>query len=185
MEEIWRDIEGYEGLYQVSSQGRVRTLNYKLKKGCIHIMKQAEVKGPYNVIELSNKNRGHSKRTLFYVHRLVCFAFPEICGEYFEGAECNHKDENGLNNSASNLEWVTPKSNNNYGTRIKRSIETKNKNGKRNKPVNQYDIDGIFIKRWDSATIAANELGLKQARICRCCLGQRNHYKGFIWRYVS
>lgn len=184
MNEIWRDIDGYVGLYQVSNYGNVRTLNYKMKIGVVKIMKQQTVKGCYHTIELSNKDRS-IKRKIFYVHRLVAQAFPEICGEWFEGAECNHKDENTDNNNANNLEWLTPKANNNYGSRLKRSLETKAKNGKRNKPVNQYDVDGNLIKRWGSGTIAANELGLNQGSISRCCLGQRNYYKWFIWRYAS
>lgn len=181
MEEIWRDINGYEGLYQVSNLGNVRSLNYHMQKGNIRIMKQRVVKGPYYVIDLSKKcvGKGH------FVHHLVAIAFPEICGDYFEGAQINHKDENGLNNVVTNLEWCSAKYNNNYGTRLKRALEAKKKNGKRNKPVDQYDMDGNFIKRWASGTIAAEEMGLKQSSICRCCLGQRNNYKGFIWRYAS
>lgn len=193
MEEIWKDIEGYKGLYQVSNLGQVRSLNYHMQKGNIKIMKQQKVRG-YLVVEIHNKNRGKSKRTIYYIHRLVAQAFIPNPNNY---PEVNHKDERPENNfvyvneggtvniEKSNLEWCTEKYNNNYGTRLSRALETKKINGKRNKPVNQYDMDGNLIKRWESGTIAAEELGLCQGSISRCCLKQRNSYNGFIWRYAD
>lgn len=185
MEEIWRDIAGYEGLYQVSNLGNVRTLNYHLQKGNVQNMKQQIVKGPYCIIELSNKNRGHTKRTIYYVHRLVAEAFPEICGYYFDGAECNHKNENGLDNRAENLEWLTPKENNNYGTRLARSLETKKKNGKRNIPIIQLNLDGSFVREWKSGTIAEEELGFRQGHIASCCSGKRGSCSGYKWKHLK
>ena len=179
MTEIWRDIEGYEGFYQVSSKGQIRSLHFR-HSNRVQIMKQQVVKGPYYTIEF-NLNR---KRDIKYVHRIVAKAFPEICGEYFEGAECNHKDENGLNNCVENLEWCTPQYNYNYGTRLKRSLETKKKNGKRNIAVYQLDMDGNFIKRWDSATIAAENIGAHQGHISSCLTGKRQSAYGFKWRYA-
>lgn len=178
--EIWKDIEGYEGIYQVSSYGRIKSLRYR-HSSKVRIMKQQIVKGPYYTVEFNYKR----KRDIRYVHRIVAKAFPEICGDYFEGAECNHKDENGLNNNASNLEWVTSKYNNNYGTRLKRSLETKRINGKRNIPVNQLDLDGNFIKTWASATIAAEQLGVGQGHISSCLTGKRQTAYGFKWEYAT
>lgn len=185
MKELWRDIEGYEGLYQVSNLGEVRTLNYRRQRGNVQNMKQHINKGPYYVVELSNKNRGHSKRTLYYVHILVAKTFPEICGYYFDGAECNHKNENGLDNRADNLEWLTPKENNNYGTRLKRALETKKINGKRNIPVIQYNLDGSFVREWGSASIAAEELGFCQGQISSCCTGKRGSCSGYKWKHTT
>lgn len=124
MKEIWRDIDEYEGLYQVSSDGNVRSVDRYVKHPMVGLLFR-----PSQII----KSRSNGKTlhqsvqlckdgvvTKHYVHRLVCFAFPEICGEYFEGAECNHKDENPLNNKAENLEWVTHRQNNMYGTKIER-----------------------------------------------------------------
>lgn len=185
MEELWKDIKGFEGLYQVSNLGRVRTLNYRMQKGNIQIMKQHINKGPYYVVELSNKNQGHSVRTIFYVHRLVASAFPEICGDYFEGAECNHKNENGLDNRVENLEWITTKENNNYGTRLKRALATKKRNGKRDVPIIQYNLDGSFVREWKSASIAAEELGFSQGHISSCCTGKRNICSGYRWKHLK
>ena len=91
MVETWKVIAGYEN-YEVSDQGRVR--NVKTGK---MLKPTGNKQGRYYV----SLGRGNKK----YVHQLVIRAFPEICGEYFEGAEVNHKDENPANNSACNLEW--------------------------------------------------------------------------------
>lgn len=114
--EIWRAIKGYEGLYEVSNFGRVRSLdrivdtnivnvNKRLHKG--KILKPSQKENGYLVVNLSKKSK--SKR--FYIHRLVAFEFQDECGEWFFGAVVNHKDENRYNNKSSNLEWCTQKYN--------------------------------------------------------------------------
>lgn len=123
MTEEWRDAEGYKGLYEVSSEGRVRSLPHyvngrnglKLKQG--RILKERKDKRKYCRVCLSN---GPYKKNVL-VHKLVGLAFPEICGEWFEGAQINHKDENPSNNRATNLEWCTAIYNINYGTGKERS----------------------------------------------------------------
>ena len=109
MGEIWKDIQNYEGSYQVSNYGRIKSLNYR-HTGKEQILKQSKNKGGYKYILLgSNK-----KRKYYLIHRLVAMTFisnprnlPEI----------NHKDENKTNNKVENLEWCTRKYNANYGTR--------------------------------------------------------------------
>lgn len=186
--EEWRSVKfvknnisfDYTNLYEVSSNGNIRTLNYKMQKGNIKILKQQKVKGNYKTIELSNKNR-NEKRHIFYVHQLVAFAFPEICGEWFEGAEVNHKDENPSNNNAYNLEWISAIENNHYGTRLKRALKSRQTNGKRNIKVLQYSLNKEYLKEWESITIAEDTLKIKH--ISDCCLGKRNSAGGYIWKY--
>lgn len=111
--EEWKDIEGYEGLYQVS-EGEVKSLNYnKTKKE--RVLKKSIVGGYYTV----NLHKDGVMKT-YYVHKLVAEAFiPNP-----DNLPCiNHKDENKLNNSVSNLEWCTVKYNTNYGTCIERRKE--------------------------------------------------------------
>ena len=129
LNEIWKDIKGYEGLYQVSNFGRVRSLNYN-RTGIIKILKQQKIYSGYLTVYLGNN--GDNKGTKYFVHRLVAFAFPEICGEYFEGATVNHKNEIPWDNRAENLHWCTQSFNNSYGTRANR-IYSKTKNGKKSK----------------------------------------------------
>ena len=110
MEEIWKDIEGYEGIYQVSNNGRVRSLLYNK----IKMLKTQTYKRGYKYIALS-KN-GEKKK--YKIHRLVAQAFIPNPNNY---PQINHKDEDKSNNYINNLEWCTPKYNNNFGTRNERA----------------------------------------------------------------
>lgn len=182
MEEIWRDIKGYEGLYQVSSYGNVRTLNYRMKKGVVRIMKQQIVKGGYHTVELSNKDRS-IKRKIFLVHRLVAQAFPEICGKMFDGCEVNHKDENPDNNNANNLETCTTLYNNRYGNRIKKQITSAKTNGKHKKMLQQLDKEGNVIQTFSSA-LEASHIG-KPGHIRAAASGAKKSAYGYRWCYAS
>ena len=183
MKEIWKDKKDYEGIYQVSNCGRVKSLNYN-HTGKEKILKTGTYKSGYLYVVLYKNN----KRKHFSIHRLVAEAFleiPEELKQYIGTAylQVNHKDENKQNNNVSNLEWCTAQYNNTYGTRIERVAE-KNTNGKLSKPVLQYTLDGEFVREWESATQAEREGGFHQANICMCCKGKIKKYKGFIWRYL-
>lgn len=162
MIEEWRDVPGYEGLYEVSDQGRVRR-NGKILKP------QTERWGYLHVFLSKNGIQKWGK-----VHRLVASAFlpnPQNL------PQVNHKDEDKTNNAVSNLEWCDGKYNANYGTRNERV----------SKPVLQFDRDGNFIREWPSASKVEEETGIYQQNISRCCLG-RYGFKtagGFVWRYKN
>lgn len=130
MSEEWRPIEGYEGLYEVSNTGRVRSLdmyvkigygNYRLHKGkVISLLK----KGEYGYIQVNLCYNGKLYKK--YVHRLVAQAFIPNPDNL---PEVNHKDEDKTNNSVENLEWCDRKYNMNFGTVRIRERDTKIKNG--------------------------------------------------------
>lgn len=122
MVEIWKDIEGYEGLYEVSNQGRVRSLNYN-KTGKVKELKPKNNGNGYLIAQLYKCG----KIKYFLIHRLVAKAFLEDWSMWFP--EVNHKDEDKTNNSVDNLEWCSTKYNNNYGTRLDRVRQTRIKNG--------------------------------------------------------
>ena len=171
--EEWRPVVGYEGLYLVSILGKVKGI----QKGKIL---KAENLGNYNRVCLSrNKVMKH-----FFVHVLVALAFPEICGEWFEGAQVNHKDENTLNNEAWNLEWCDCRYNVNYGTGNKRRSETERNRKDLSIPVYQYDLKGNLVHKWLSQQEAGRN-GYDQPNINACCTGRRKQHKGFIWRYAE
>lgn len=107
--QIWKDISGYEGKYQVSNTGRVRSLNYK-RTGKIKVMKLSTNKLGYKIIMLSK----NGKCKTWQVHRLVAQAFLPNPNNY---PIINHKDENPKNNTVWNLEWCSQEYNINYGTR--------------------------------------------------------------------
>lgn len=173
--EIWKDIEGYEGLYQVSNFGRVKSLNYRYteKEG---ILKPIKNKDGYLYVGLWKNRKGKK----FRVHKLVASVFIPNDNP-IEKTEINHKDENPSNNHFNNLEWVTPKENCNYGTRNKRL--SKKLKGKGIKPILQYTLDGEFIKEWESIKQASEELYITHSNIGRCCRGEQKKCGGFLWKY--
>lgn len=130
MQEIWKDINGYEGYYQVSNYGRVKSFDTIVPSGTKnHIMHQRIRKGKF--LKQFDNGRGYLKVTLgyngrksFFVHKLVATAFIPNPNNYIE---VNHIDENKYNNIVSNLEWCDRKYNCNYGTRNLRLSETKRK----------------------------------------------------------
>ena len=145
--EVWKDIKGYEGLYQVSNMGRVKTLAHVTicKNGIMlpvkeRILEPGKKRNGYLRVDLCD---GRDKTKQFYVHRLVCEAFHKN----LENKPCvNHIDENRANNAASNLEWCTYRENNNHGSRTARIAKTQSKS------VGQYTTDGELVKVWQSAT---------------------------------
>lgn len=137
--EIWRDIEGYEGLYQVSNEGRVKSLKRKI------ILKQQTTKGGYLRVHLW-KN-GKSK------HKIVSvLVYETFIGKILENMQINQIDEDKTNNSLSNLNLLSPKDNSNWGTRNERSRQSQINDGKKSKKVKVYkypsmEFIGIFPSR--------------------------------------
>ena len=168
LNEIWKPIKGYEGLYEVSNLGRVRSLVNNKGQYREKILKHNIRNGYPSVTLCKNK-----KLKSFTIHRLVAEAFlPNP-----DNLPCvNHKDENRLNNFVNNLEWCTYSYNINYGTGLKRRSITQSK------PVLQYDLEGNFIREWPS-TMECERNGYQNTGISHCCLGKLKTYKGFIWEY--
>ena len=131
MKEIWKDIKGYEGLYQISNYGEVKSLEKKagFSTRKEKILKQHLDKDGYVKVYLCKNN----KVKFLSVHRLIAEAFIPNPNNF---PQINHKDENKQNNKIENLEWCTCKYNINYGTRTKRQKETI-KNERSNKIVNK------------------------------------------------
>ena len=171
MEEIWCPIKGYEGLYEVSDKGRVRSLKF----GKERILKPGKHPNGYFKVELC-KNR---ERKQCFVHRLVSQTFIPNPDNL---PEVNHKDEDKTNNSVINLEWCDRKYNCNYGTRNER-VSEKNTNGKLSKPILQYTKSGEFVKEWKSTRDVKRNLGYTHQNISACCNGIRKSSNGFVWKF--
>lgn len=176
--EKWKDIKGFEGKYQVSDKGRVKSLNYN-KTGKVRIMKLTPEKDGYLVITLSGKQ--------YKVHRLVAEAFisnPE--GK----PSIDHINTIKDDNRVENLRWVTNWENSNNPTTKKKMSGIQN--GRQlnrkdlSKPVYQYTLDGQLIREWVSVSEAERCLGLKNAgrgSVSKCCRGKLEKHKGFKWSY--
>ena len=169
MKEIWRDIVGYEGLYQVSNTGKVR--NKKRK-----ILKPQLFSCGYLYVALY-KNR---KMKYFRIHRLVAQAFIPNPNNY---PIVNHRDENRQNNLVENLEWCDQKYNVSYGTATERRAKTNTNHPSYSKIVLQYDLNGNFIKEWPSTMEIQRQMGYTNTNISACCLGKYKQRYGFKWQY--
>ena len=176
---VWKDIIGFEGLYQINNIGEVKSLlRFEPNSGKAgmwykeRILKSNLDHNGYPQVILHKCGKAYT----FKVHRLVVAAFLENP----KNLPCvNHKDENKLNNDVLNLEWCDIKYNNNYNNRQKRISE------KRKKPIMQFKENGDFVARYDSivdAVIATN--GTKD-RIIKCCKNKIKHYKNYIWKYEN
>lgn len=204
MEEVWKDVDGYEGLYQVSNHGRVkRVASNRCKKE--RILKQTVGTNGYYCVVLSKEGCIKTKK----VHRLVACAFISNTNNL---PQVSHIDENRLNNFANNLIWATNIENANMPLRKIRcskarigkraSEETKNKmklsynrekayyygrkseDFSRAKKVGQYSINGIFIASYGSLKTAQEATNVAYTHISDCCRNKRKTAGGYIWKYI-
>lgn len=176
--EIWKDIEGYEGLYQVSNLGRVKNLERYVnsrsgkRKSKEKILKQSRNRYMYVVL---SKN---SKRNCFTVHRLVAKAFLPNPNNL---PQIDHINTDKTDNRVENLRWVTHSENmKNPITYIYRCD-----NHYKSKPILQLTLDGVVVKQWQSMSEASRTLKISQGNIYLCCNGKRHKTGGYMWKYVS
>lgn len=183
--EEWKAVEGYEGLYEVSTEGRVKSLNWRGtgEEKCIFLKRHNR---GYLQVELA----GGNKKKTFLVHRLVAKAFVENPNGFHL---VNHKDEDKTNNRAENLEWC------NYSYNVLYSLPKRKKwnngvsqrkgcrlhganNGKR---VAQTTLSGEPVKEWPDSRTIFLETGMSDWSISECCRGNRKTAYGFKWHYAD
>lgn len=194
MEEIWCDISGYKGLYQVSTLGRVRSLDRIIYDQGRHwsqngkILKASSQKSGYLFVTLSKAGKAKQYR----VHRLVAQAFiPNLNG----WQQVNHKDEDVTNNKVENLEWCTAKYNLNYGNHNQKMAKTLKQpkyqkiaieNGRKaSTPVLKFTLDGKFLEKYSSQVEAAKNNNIRQGSVSNCCRGKAKQVKGYIYKYLK
>lgn len=165
MSEIWKAVPGYEGLYEVSNCGRVRSLDrvvHRPKGDYVHkgrILKPGIASNGYYTVNLSKDGKGDTKT----VHWLVAKAFLPNPNNL---PYINHKDEGRTNNHVDNLEWCTPSYNSRYGTTQKRL------SAKKSFAVEQYDLEGNYIRTFDTVHEAAEAVGVTSSVIINCVKGR-------------
>lgn len=163
MQEIWRDIEGYEGLYQVSNFGRVKSLRFGKEK----IMKILKYPNGYLKINLYKQK---SVKT-YQLHRLVANAFIPNPNNY---PIINHKDEDKTNNRFDNLEWCSYSYNNTYGKHGLRMLRS----------CKKVQCIETGVKYYSQSEVE-RQTGIPQSSISMCCNGKIKTCGGFHWRYVN
>ena len=190
--EIWKDVKDYEGLYQVSNMGRVKSLERMKWNGRGYqkipekILKASEYRGGYLQVNLSKDGKAKDCK----IHRLVAQAFISNPQNL---PEVNHKDENKKNNCVENLEWCSKLYNINYGTGRKRSAEKRRGKKKSeehikklSKPVFSVNKESGLIMWWQSASEAGRILGIAKQSICACCRGRKcKSAGGHYWFYAD
>jgi len=179
-EEIWKDIEGYENLYQISNKGRVKSLNYNRtgKEKILKLQKSSLKRAQYFNINL----RKDGKVKQYLVHRLVALTFLPNPNNY----PCvNHKDENKQNNCLSNLEFCSYKYNNNYGTSKERARLKRINNPKTSKPVKCLDLETNKETIYPSIHEAGRQLGIKFQSIHQYLRKEKTYKNRYIFTEIE
>lgn len=175
MNEIWKPITGYEGLYEVSNLGRVRSLDRRDSLGRMRfgkVLKQNDDGNGYPFIALHN----NGKTKQMHIHRIVANAF---LGEMPNGYTVNHIDENKHNNHADNLEYLTPLDNLRHGTAIKRMGE------KHRKKLIAKVISTGEVERYNSLNEAAVALGCDRSNIGHAANKRQKQACGRTWEFET
>lgn len=160
--EIWKPVVGYEKYYKVSNLGNIYSNFYNRL-----LIPNLNKRNGYLYVFLCKAPNDHKYCS---VHRIVGMAFVD---GYEQGLCINHKNEIKTDNRAENLEWCTKAYNNTYN----------DKNAKCYKSVNQYDMNGQFIKCWECAKQAFRVLGIHYKNISAVCRGKRKSAGGYIWKF--
>lgn len=192
--ETWKDIIGYEGVYQINDKGQVRSVDRAQisSAGSLIHYKGKLIKAMPNssgYLRVALKKGGKEKR--FFVHRLVALHFVDNPKPELNNI-VNHLDCNYLNNTATNLEWTTLKGNSQHASQKGRLNRTKEwvehlKKGLEwtTRAVEAYDLNTGEIKERFAKLTECRAKGYMPSSVCSCCKGKRKHHKGLGWRYVS
>lgn len=182
LNEVWKDIKDYEGYYQVSNFGRVKSMNRIIEHARLgkQTLKEKIMSiafdGNYNFVGLRKNG------TVKYVtiHRLVAEAFiPNP-----NNLPCvNHKDEDKTNNCVDNLEWCDYKYNANYGTKSKRLSVSQLNDSTKSKAVIQFDMNGNFVKEWPSLAEIKRILNISKSCISYVCDGRYKSSHNYLWKW--
>lgn len=169
MIEKWKPIKNFEGLYEISNFGRLKSLPRATTSG--GIIKTRLTRG-YETTHICKNGKHYEVK----IHRLVAQAFISNPNNL---PQVNHKDENKINNRVDNLEWCNSSYNNKYGTRLER-IATKIR-----KRISQYDTLGNFISNYSSSIEAEQKTGFSASGIRHALVNKTHFAYGYIWKYAE
>jgi len=186
--EIWKDVLGYEGKYQISNFGRVKSLrkynstgiNYRSKMPCGYFRKEKILKQSihqYYFVQLGNGKRNNTH----FIHKLVAKSFiPNPNAKPY----INHINGIKTDNRIENLEWCTAQENTIHGWRTGLMTSQRCEKSTSSKTTIQFTLLGDKIKEWVCAAEAARELSIHKGNISRACRGELKQYGGFKWQYA-
>lgn len=183
MKEIWKDIKDFEGIYQVSNFGNVKSFNY-MNNGTERTLTPKKNNKGYLWVEL----RKNGIRKCALIHRLVAEAFIENPNNF---PVINHKDENPLNNHMDNLEWCTFIYNvryslNKHPERLSRKNAKESKNYRRHKKkLIMLDKNENILNVFDSVSSFCKSNNKNAWSIIQCCYGNRKTAYGYKWRFAE
>ena len=187
--ERWKDIKDFEGFYKISDYGRVKSLkriinhngSYSKHIRIKELIRKIRInKQGYWYLNLAKNGVYKTKK----IHRLVAEHFIDNPHNY---PFINHIDGNKLNNNINNLEWCTPSYNTNHAYKLGLS-KAWNKGlygsvNKTTRSVNQYDLNGNYIRTWDCIKNVERILKIESCNITRTCQGKRQSAGGYLWKY--
>ena len=178
-EEIWKDIPGYEGLYQASNLGKIKSLERIAKKKYRNdrIVKERIMHGTKNqdgYLKVHFKNKALNIDKGLFIHRLIAMTFIPNSDNL---EQINHKDGNKLNNRVDNLEWCTNLYNQQHAWKNGLHKSTKGKK------IRQLDKNNKIIKKWNTITEAGKKLGISASRIGECCKNKNWTAGGYRWEF--
>lgn len=186
MNEIWKDISGFQGCYQVSNLGRIKSIDRyvkcgkngtKFQKG--KVIKQSVNKYGYCQVRLSN---GRKNKFSYTVHRLVAIAFIQNEIKY---KQVNHIDGNKKNNNVDNLEWCNNSYNQIHAYKTGLQDRSKYYAGRPRRMVAKLSKDLRILEIYDTVTQASKENQISESCIDRVCLKQRKTTHGHKWSFVN
>lgn len=187
--EEWRNVPGYDGRYKISiatKEGKCKSLNYLGHKG---VEKELSNKayGTNNYKQIVWRLTNNGVVTSHTAARWIALTYPELIeNEYFKGAEIDHKDTDTLNNHPSNLRWVDRKGNlNNPLTKQHKKVAFAQRERKGPFPaaVEQFSLEGVYIKCYDTIAEAHKKTGICRASISMCCNGKLKKAGNYLWKY--
>lgn len=189
--EEWKPVVGYEGLYEVSNLGRVRSLDRMSWNGKSYWLQKGKILNPgfdmygYKYVNLYKNCNGKK----YYIHRLVASAFIPNTDNL---PVINHINEIKTDNRAENLEHCTQKHNMEHSGCIKKMLNASHKqkcylkaSEATKKPVIQLTLDGNFVSEFDSASEASRKTGIYDTSISRCCKGKQQSAGNYLWKYKN
>lgn len=187
IEEIWKDIIGFEGYYQISSTGRVKSLQRLVKSArssfgyrTVHERFLATTIDKYGYETVRLHKEG--KTFPYTIHRLVALHFVNNPDQL---PSINHIDENKLNNHYTNLEWCTVKYNNTFNYRQEKINELLRLKDWRNPKVLSINLEDGSEVVYKGLRDAMRHTGFVRQEISKCCRGLRPSYNGFVWKFLK